>query len=77
MSVTRSSEYLQFLKELYKARVKSGLTQSEVATYFGKHQSFVSKSEQGDRVVSVIDAYNFAKLYNVSLDSFFKSDNDE
>jgi transcriptional regulator with XRE-family HTH domain len=72
MRSLHSVPYKHFLKRLYKARENSGLTQIEVAQRLDKPQSFVSKCEQGERTVDVIDLLKFSKIYNVSLDFFFE-----
>jgi transcriptional regulator with XRE-family HTH domain len=72
MRSLHSLPYNHFLKRLYKARENAGLTQIEVAQRFGKPQSFVSKCEQGERTVDVIDLLKFSKIYHVSLDFFFQ-----
>lgn len=72
MRSLHSLPYKHFLKRLYKARENAGLTQIEVAQRFGKPQSFVSKCEQGERTVDVIDLLKFSKIYHVSLDFFFQ-----
>lgn len=61
-------EYQEFLARLRSAREKLGLTQAEAARRLGKPQSFVSKSESGERRVDVIEAARFARLYGVSID---------
>jgi transcriptional regulator with XRE-family HTH domain len=71
MRSLHSSEYKEFVKRLNIAREKAGLTQIEVAKKFDKPQSFVSKCEQGERTVDVMDLLKFSKIYNVSLDFFF------
>jgi hypothetical protein len=77
MSALHSLEYKLFLHHLCKARELSGLTQNEVAQILGKPQSFVSKCEQGERTVDVIDLLRFAKIYNVPLEYFFEGVNIE
>lgn len=72
MRSLHSAPYKIFLKRLYKARENSGLTQIDVAQRLGKPQSFVSKCEQGERTVDVLDLLKFSKIYNVSLDYFFE-----
>ena len=72
--------YRIFLKNLYKARENSRLTQTDVAKQMGKPQSFVSKCEQGERTVDAIDLLKFSEIYGVSLDFFFENiifDNNE
>ncbi len=72
MRTLHSKPYQQFLVRLSLAREQAGLTQVEVAQKLGKPQSFVSKCEQGERTVDVIDLLKFSKIYNCSLDFFFE-----
>jgi transcriptional regulator with XRE-family HTH domain len=75
MRSLHSKSYKFFLKKLYLARELSELTQSDVAKKLNKPQSFVSKCEQGERKVDVIDLLRFSKIYNVSLEFFFEDIN--
>ena len=68
-----SREYRIFLDLLKKARKTSGLTQEEVAHALGRHQSFVSKCESGERRVDVVELKKFAELYGKSLSYFVSS----
>ncbi len=77
MRTIHTKEYKKFLRHLAQARENASLTQAEVAKKLQKPQSFVSKCEQGERTVNVIDLIKFAKIYNVSLDFFFESINIE
>ncbi len=72
MRTLHSTEYQQFLVRLNLAREQAGLTQVEVAQKLGKPQSFVSKCEQGERTVDVIDLLKFSKIYHCDLDFFFE-----
>lgn len=63
-----TSAYREFLGRLRAARRRSKLTQREVARRLGKPQSYVSKSELGERRVDAVEAYEFAQLYGVSLE---------
>ena len=62
--------YRSFLAHLRGARLKAGLTQAEVAKHLGKPQSYVAKSESGERRVDVVELHGFAKLYRRPLDFF-------
>jgi transcriptional regulator with XRE-family HTH domain len=73
MTSLHSPEYKRFLKRLKKARFEAGLTQSEVSKALGVAQSFVSKSESGERRVDIIELKRFAKIYKKSL-NYFSSD---
>jgi transcriptional regulator with XRE-family HTH domain len=47
-----------------------GLTQVDVAHKLGKHQSYVSKCETGERRVGFVELLDFAKIYNKPIDYF-------
>lgn len=63
-------EYAALLARLILARREAGLTQTEVARRLGKPRSYVSKCEQGERRVDVIELLTFARIYHKTL-SFF------
>ncbi|MBI4369206.1 MAG: helix-turn-helix transcriptional regulator [Elusimicrobia bacterium] len=65
-----TKEYRILLEKLRQARIKAGLTQSEVAHQLKKPQSFVSKCEAGERRIDPIELQKFAGLYGKSLDYF-------
>lgn len=62
--------YQAFLVNLRRAREEAGLTQVEVARALGKPQSYVSKCENGERRVDVVELAQFAALYAQPLDYF-------
>ena len=67
--LTRSTPaYQAFLQRLRTARRYAGLTQRDVARLLNKPQSFVSKSELGERRVDAVEAVEFARVYNLSLE---------
>ena len=70
MPVTSTPQYQRFLKLLRSARISSGKTQVQVAKILKKPQSFVSKSESGERRVDVVDLQQFAKIYKKSFSYF-------
>ena len=67
-----TQRYRRFLERLKKARLDAGLTQAEAAAKLKKPQSFVSKSEAGERRVDVIELEDFAKVYDRSIAFFFR-----
>jgi transcriptional regulator with XRE-family HTH domain len=62
-----SPEYRFFLKRLIQARQDAGLSQRQAAARLGRLQSYVSKSELGERRVDAIELAEFAKLYRKDL----------
>ena len=67
---TRDPRYRAFLARLRQARESSGLTQDQVASALDRLQSFVSKSETGERRVDVLELADFAQLYGKPLEFF-------
>lgn len=72
MTSLHSPAYKDFLRRLKKARLEVRLTQREVSKALGVPQSFVSKSESGERRVDVIELTAFAKLYKKPLTYFIQ-----
>jgi transcriptional regulator with XRE-family HTH domain len=70
VSSVHSPAYREFLRRLRDARERAGLTQVQVAAALGRHQSYVSKSESGERRVDVIDLAEFAALYRLPVSAF-------
>jgi len=50
-----SSQYAQLRRWLIDARSAAGISQTELAARLGKHQSFVSKYELGERRLDFIE----------------------
>jgi transcriptional regulator with XRE-family HTH domain len=67
-----SGEYDRFRKRLVAAREHAGLSQREAAERLGRAQSFVAKSESGERRVDVVELARFARAYGVSVLFFFR-----
>ena len=63
VSANQRPEYRYLLKRLREAREESGLSQAEVAKALGRLQSWVSKSEVGERRVDATELQDFALLY--------------
>ena len=64
-----SRDYRQLLARLRRARAAAGLTQAEAAKKLGKHQSYVSKCENGERRIDPVELKRFADLYGVDVRS--------
>jgi transcriptional regulator with XRE-family HTH domain len=56
-----SKRYRQFLDLLIQARKEADLTQVEVASRLNRPQSFVSKYENGERRLDVVEFLDVAK----------------
>lgn len=54
------SAYQKLLKELRDARQSAGLSQDQLAASLGKHQTFVSKVEKGQRYLDVLEFVRWA-----------------
>ncbi|WP_269714834.1 helix-turn-helix domain-containing protein [Caulobacter sp. NIBR2454] len=71
-----TEDYRELLAILVEARVASGLSQEKVGAKLGKPQSFVSKSENGERRVDVAEFCNLAEAMGRSpvelFDEFLK-----
>ncbi|MDA2935313.1 helix-turn-helix domain-containing protein [Acidobacteria bacterium AH-259-D05] len=64
------AEYQEFLRRLKAAREEAGLTQVDVARRLKKPQSFVSKSESGERRLDPVELRYLAEIYEKPLDYF-------
>ena len=57
-------EYRQIAEKLKKARIESGLTQEIAAEKIKNPQSYISKVEQGEQRIDIIELQHFASLFN-------------
>jgi transcriptional regulator with XRE-family HTH domain len=62
----------RFLQELKRARLEAGLSQVELARRLGRHQSFVSKYESGERRLDVLELREICAELGVSLAIFVR-----
>lgn len=53
-----------------KARKAAKMTQASAAKELDEHQSFVSKSESGERRVDVVELAEFARVYKKPITYF-------
>ncbi len=63
-------EYRKFLKRLRMAREEAKLTQQDVASRLRKPQSFVSKSESGERRIDPVELGHLARIYGKPISYF-------
>ena len=62
--------YGRLRERLRAARIEAGLTQAQVGHLVGKPQSFISKTESGERGVDFIEMQVFARVYGKPLPYF-------
>lgn len=67
---THTLRYRIFRRKLVNARKEADLTQAEAADKLDEHQSFVSKSESGERRVDIVELAEFAKIYGKPITYF-------
>ncbi len=60
----RINEKLKIMRE------KAGLRQGQIAKYLGVTQTYISKVESGERVMTVDQVEKLVNLYGYSLDAF-------
>ena len=65
-----SVRYAVFLKVLRDARIRAGLSQSQVAKKIGETQTFVSKCERGERRIDVIELRTFCRAFGITMKQF-------
>lgn len=62
--------YKKIIERLIKAREDVGFTQIQVAKKLGKHQSFISKCETGERRIDIVELKVIAKIYKKPINFF-------
>lgn len=60
-------EYKILLKLLYAKRMAAGLKQEELAKKLGVHQSFISKTENGERRLDFVELADFCTALGTDL----------
>jgi len=66
-----SPRYARFRALLRRIREEAGLSQAELAKRLRRPQTFVSKSELGERRVDALEAADFCAACNVTIGQFF------
>lgn len=66
-----SPEYRKLTAVLLEARLKSGMTQQQVADRLGKPQSYVAKIEGNERRIDVVEFITLANALDVVPHSLF------
>lgn len=65
-----SPKYERFRGLLIQARKDAGLTQSDLAARLGRPQSYVSKYENGERRLDLIEFLDIADILNIHVPTF-------
>jgi transcriptional regulator with XRE-family HTH domain len=64
--------YERFRELLVQARKNAGLTQSELADLLRRPQSYVSKYENGERRLDLIEFLELAPLLHINVAAFIR-----
>ncbi len=67
-----SRKHLQFQRLLIQAREEAGLSQQELADRLGRHQTYVSKCERGERRMDVLEFLEVMKAIGSNPVRFIK-----
>ena len=67
-----SKKYELFQRLLIQAREDAGLSQQDVATRLGRHQTYVSKCERGERRMDLIEFLEIARAIGFNPHKFIK-----
>jgi transcriptional regulator with XRE-family HTH domain len=65
MRTLHDKRYKLIIQRLKQARLASGLNQSEVSEVLKRPQSFVSKVENGERRLDVLETMDLISLYGI------------
>lgn len=65
-----SVEYAVFLRLLREARVKSGLTQEDIAERMKQDQAMISRCFTGSRRVDIVELHSFLTAMGLSFADF-------
>ena len=60
-------EYKILLRLLYEKRTAADIKQEELAEKLGVHQSYISKTENGDRRIDLVELSDFCEALGVNL----------
>lgn len=67
------SKYKSFCELLIKVRKDAGFSQAKLAKKLKKHQSFISKIEQGERTLNIIETIEILKILKVDIHLFINN----
>ncbi len=55
------------------ARLEAGLTQSDLAAAIGKHQSYISDIERGQRRIDILELFAIAHALGLAPDHLYRA----
>jgi len=67
-----SDEYKEIILKIIKSRNEAGLSQKDVARIINKTQSYISKIENCQLRIDVVQLGELAKLFNKNISYFLK-----
>lgn len=67
---TESGEEAIFRAMLRELRLSAGQTQAAIASSLGKPQSYVSKYESGERILSALELRSICRAFGISFSTF-------
>ena len=73
MAKLRSKERKVFLEQLYAFRTQAGMRQIDLAEKLGLPQSFISKIENGERRVDIVELREICLALGTSLEKFSRA----
>ncbi len=65
-----TSRQKKLLALLRQVRIEAGLSQKELANRLNRSQSFVSKFEQGELRLDLLELYQLCEIVGISLQEF-------
>ena len=72
MASVYSDEYQRVIAALKQARKARGITQMQLAEALGRPQSFIAKSESGERRLDVVEFVHLARLVGLDVEDVLK-----
>lgn len=70
-----SRAYKHLLELLVEARRSAGLTQTELGNWLGRRQTFVSKVEQGERRLDLVELIVWCELLETDIHELIRKVN--
>jgi transcriptional regulator with XRE-family HTH domain len=66
--------YLELVARLRSAREQSGISQTQLAARLGKPQSYISKVENGEKRLDIIETMTLCIALNIGLEQLLPND---